>query len=76
MRFAPLLPLLLAVGCHSAPRPTADDRVARVATMDSAMTRRLCESPDSVIAGRKDCVLLDQSRRPDPQRLRPAPRAP
>ena len=72
MRITPSLLLLLAVGCHSAPRQSNADRVARVATMDSATARRICESPDSVIAGTKDCVLLDQSRRsPD---VRRAPR--
>jgi len=29
--------------------------------MDSATARRICQSPDSVIAGKKECVLLDQS---------------
>lgn len=65
---AALSPLvLLAVACHGASRPADSPRT--VATMDSATARRICQSPDSVIAGTKDCVLRDQSRRSD--RLRP-----
>jgi hypothetical protein len=40
--------------------------------MDTATARRICQSPDSVIAGTKDCVLLDQARRRDPQRAEPS----
>lgn len=64
--------VLLAVACHGASRPADSPRT--VATMDSATARRICESPDSVIAGTKDCVLRDQSRRP--QKFQPPPRAP
>jgi hypothetical protein len=28
--------------------------------MDSSTIRRLCAEPDSVLAGRRSCVLLDQ----------------
>ena len=66
--------VLLAVACHGGSRPADSPRATRVATMDSATARRLCESPDSVIAGTKDCVLLDQGRRP--QKFQPPPRAP
>lgn len=76
MRFAPLLVLLLAAACHGAPPQAGTDQLSRVATMDTATARRICQSPDSVISGTKDCVLLDQSRRRDPQRQSPAPRVP
>ena len=67
--------VLLAVACHGASRPADSPRATRIATMDSTTARRICESPDSVIAGTKDCVLLDQSRRGN-DRFRPPPRAP
>ena len=73
MRAAPLICILLAVACHGASRPAESSRMTRVAAWDSATARRLCEAPDSVLAGTKDCVLLDQGRRPD---ARPFPRAP
>jgi hypothetical protein len=76
MRTSASLALLLAIGCHGAARPADEQGVSRVATMDSATVRRICQSPDSVIAGTKDCVLLDQSRRRDPQRLRTPLRSP
>jgi hypothetical protein len=77
---SPVLPLrvlslslivLLAVACHGAPRSPDMDGGLRIARMDSATARRICQSPDSVIAGTKDCVLLDQSRRTDPPRFQP-----
>jgi len=68
VRFSPLLAVLVALGCHSAPRQSTADHVSRVATMDTATVRRICQSPDSVIAGTKDCVLLDQGRHGDRQR--------
>jgi uncharacterized protein YcfL len=56
------LPLaLVLVACRSTAQH-ADNRVAtRVVVMDSATVRRLCAEPDSVLAGRRTCVLLDQS---------------
>ena len=74
MRATPLICTLLAVACHGAPRPAESSRLTRVGVWDSAAARRLCQSPDSVLAGTKDCVLLDQGRRPDVRR--PFPRAP
>jgi hypothetical protein len=43
--------------------------------MDSATAHRICEAPDSVLAGTRDCVLRDQGRRPD-ARVRPTVPAP
>jgi hypothetical protein len=78
MRASLLLVVLLSAGCHGAPRPADADHGLRVARMDSVVARRLCQSPDSVIAGAKDCVLLDQgARRTDPGKFNspaPAPR--
>jgi hypothetical protein len=73
MRSTSLLLVLLVVGCHAAPRSADADHLSRVARMDSATARRICASPDSVIAGTKDCVLLDQGRPRDPVRPPPAP---
>ena len=75
MRTALLPTVLFAAACHGTSRPADSPRATRIATMDSATARRICESPDSVIAGTKDCVLLDQSRR-SADRFRPPPRAP
>jgi hypothetical protein len=75
MRAALSAIVLLTVACHGTSRPADSPRATRIATMDSATARRICESPDSVIAGTKDCVLLDQSRR-SADRFRPPPRAP
>jgi hypothetical protein len=71
-----LLFLLLAAGCRGATRQSDPDPASRVATMDTATARRICQSPDSVIAGTKECVLLDQGRPGGPQRSQPARRAP
>src|SRR5689334_8617683 len=49
VRFAPLLVLLLAAACHGAPPQAGTDQLSRVATMDTATARRICQSPDSVI---------------------------
>jgi hypothetical protein len=73
MRLSPLFVVLLAAACHGAPRPADPGRISQVARMDSATVRQICESPDSVIAGTKDCVLLYQGRLPDRQRLQPPP---
>jgi hypothetical protein len=73
MRLSPLFVVLLAAGCHGAPRPGDPARVSQVAKMDSATVRQICESPDSVIAGTKDCVLLYQGRPSDRQRFQPPP---
>jgi len=72
MRATFLLVVLMSVGCHAAPRPADAAHGMRVARMDSVVARRICQSPDSVIAGTKDCVLLDQGRR----RLAPPAPAP
>ena len=75
MRSSPMFVVIVAVGCHAAPRPVDAHRVLSVAKMDSVTARRICQSPDSVIAGTKDCVLLDQGRRGNQQFTPPpAPR--
>ena len=58
MRFA-LLSLAL-LGCHGAAQREPESAPQRTALMDSSTVRRLCAEPDSVIAGRRSCVLLDQ----------------
>ena len=63
MRVTLLVFTSLAVACHGASRPAESSRRTRVISWDSAAANRLCESPDSVLAGTKDCVLLDQGRR-------------
>ena len=59
------LPLaMLVVACRSAQHQA--DRtspVARATAMDTAIVRRLCVEPDSVLAGRRACELLDQAPR-------------
>ena len=58
MRFT-LLTLAL-LGCHGAARREPESAPQRTAVMDSSTIRRLCAEPDSVLAGRRSCVLLDQ----------------
>ena len=71
VRALPLLIALLLVGCHSGSRSSDTTRGSRVAApMDSATAHRICESPDSVVAGTKECVLRDQGVR-RPPRVRP-----
>jgi len=54
--------LVLTAACHHAP-PKAMRTLptAARAGMDSAEIDRLCLDPDSVRAGKADCVLKDQS---------------
>jgi hypothetical protein len=64
MRLSLMPVALIVAGCHgAAPQPKAP--VRRTVAWDSATAYRVCEAPDSVIAGRKECVLLDQGRRAD-----------
>ena len=64
-------------GCNRSPAPmrTAEEpaalRARPVAGLDSATIEKLCVAPDSVRAGKAECVLKDQSA-PAPQRA-PAP---
>jgi hypothetical protein len=63
----PLIALLLA-GCHAGSRSSDTARGSRVSPMDSATAHRICEAPDSVVAGTKECVLRDQGVRRQPVR--------
>ena len=63
MRVTPFFFALLGVACHGASRPAESTLRTQVIAWDSAAAHRLCQSPDSVLAGKKDCVLLDQGRR-------------
>jgi len=69
--------VLLLIACgrhHSAPQRVAmQARTVSGAKLDSATIERLCMHPDSVRAGRADCVLKDQSNPPE-QRLKPVER--
>jgi hypothetical protein len=60
----PLLVLFacaLACGaCSRSPARTGPAGGSRFALSDSAAVRRLCEMPDSVLAGRRACLLRDQ----------------
>ena len=66
--------VLLLIACgrhHSAPQRVAmQARTISTAQLDSATIERLCLHPDSVRAGRADCVLKDQSTLPS-QRVKP-----
>jgi hypothetical protein len=71
-----MLSLTFVVACGGTPRreEPQPQPARRVAAWDTATARRICVSPDSVIAGVKDCVLLDQGRRPDRWPTTPPPR--
>jgi hypothetical protein len=64
-----LLIAMLLAGCHSGSRSSDTARGSRVAPMDSATAHRICEAPDSVVAGTRECVLRDQGVRRE--RVRP-----
>jgi hypothetical protein len=51
-------------GCHHSAAKASSARAAPQVAMDSAEIERVCAQPDSVRAGRVDCVLKDQSRPP------------
>ena len=72
MRVSSLLIVLLVAGCHGGNR--SSESTARRLAMDSTTARRICQAPDSVIAGTKDCVLLDQGVRG--REVRPPTRSP
>jgi hypothetical protein len=74
MRVSLLSIMLVVAGCHSASSQAESPPTRRSVAWDSAVARRVCESPDSVIAGKKECVLLDQGRRTDGRFPRPQPR--
>jgi hypothetical protein len=58
-------------GTLAAPAPASR---LPVVPMDSATIYRLCAKPDSVRAGKAECVLKDQS--PTPQMVQPRPMPP
>jgi hypothetical protein len=58
MRFT--LVALALLGRHGAAQREPESAPQRTARMDSSTIRRLCAEPDSVLAGRRSCVLLDQ----------------
>jgi hypothetical protein len=67
--------LVLTAACHHAPAKAMRTLpMAARAGMDSAEIDRLCLAPDSVRAGKADCVLKDQSA--PLQRLPQPPSAP
>jgi len=75
MRISLLSIALVVAGCHGAtPQPHAS-RADRALAWDSATAHRICESPDSVVAGKKECVLLNQGRPADRQKF-PSDRRP
>lgn len=53
------------------PDSAAARPVDRAQRLDPAQARRLCSNADSVIAGRADCVMLDQSAPPPASPLPP-----
>ena len=56
------------------PRTAARPPATRVSRLDSATIERLCEQPDSVRAGTKDCVLKDQTYQQTRRPMRKPPR--
>lgn len=70
--FRSTFPLALALTAAAAqpPAPGRGGRPAKTASpprgtvailADTAAVRRMCEQPDSVVAGRKTCVLRNQA---------------
>jgi len=53
---------VLAFGCARSAPARFSHGAQHWVTMDTAVARRVCADADSVIAGRRTCVLLDQSR--------------
>ena len=75
MRALVLLIALPLASCHGGSRSSDSERANRVARMDSATANRICASPDSVLAGTKECVLRDQGRPADrPAKFEPPPK--
>jgi hypothetical protein len=56
--------LVSMTGCARSAPARAGQSVSRLAAMDTGVVRRLCADADSVIAGRRACVLSDQGVRP------------
>ena len=76
MRSVLVILAMLATACSThrsgAQQRTEQLRTAKAAQLDSATIERLCMQPDSVRAGRAECVLQDQSQSPQ-IRLKPVP---
>ena len=51
---------LALLGCRGAASRESESAPQQTAQMDSSTVRRLCVQPDSVLTGRRNCVLLDQ----------------
>lgn len=78
MRQLPWIVALAALAeCGQRPTTAApsasQSRMVAMSHLDSATIEQLCQQPDSVRAGRKDCVLKDQSYR---QTRTPLPKPP
>jgi len=76
LQAASVIAVVAIAGCHhSQPKTQSLAAAHSRAAMDSAEIERLCLHPDSVRAGRADCVLKDQGVRPE-RRLEAPPAPP
>ena len=73
MRMSLLLFGPLLISCGGGQRPADAAATSPVASMDSAAVRRLCTSPDSVLAQKKQCELRDQAPSTTGEPVRPLP---
>lgn len=62
-RALPIFTVVLSAGCALGAPSHSALPVSRLAMMDSGVVRRVCADADSVIAGRRPCVLSDQGVR-------------
>lgn len=67
-RIAMVMLCLPTLACQGTARQESQPAARRPALVDSATIHKLCAMPDSVLAGRRDCVLKDQSP-PPPKRV-------
>ena len=73
---AALAGLALFTGCAPSPAPAREQPAASTIFTDTAIHRRICETPESSPVDLSKCVLKDQGRvvpRPTPPQL-PLPR--
>lgn len=76
LRAASVIAVVAIAGCHHRQPTTQSPVTTRPGVvMDSAEIERLCVHPDSVRAGRADCVLKDQGVRAE-RRLEAPPTPP